>query len=164
MSAEVVHVDLANRNNAFLRTLVNSANPFSDWIAIVAFYKAVHIAEAVFAANEPLATQHSVDHFSRNHLLKSKYPEIWDGYQSLYNASRIARYLGTHADFSSYMSEHDVISVLLGIDLVNVEAEAVPLLSGAATLSAYGSPVKAARQAPTALPAASPAFTQPPAS
>lgn len=141
MASEGVHLDLANRNQEFLNSIASAPTPFADWIATVAFYKAVHIAEAVFATNEPHLSQHSTNHAVRNDLLRKSYPDMWRRYSPLYRASRIARYLEYQnqksACFSFYMTHDVVMNELLDVDLVGLEAEAVPLLSGKHRLVTY---------------------------
>lgn len=142
MASEGVHIDLANRNQRFLEEILGAPVPYSDWIATVAFYKAVHVAEAVFAVNETGKAQHSTVHSERNHLLKTKYNQIWKNYSPLYRASRLARYLEfhnkSHPSFSTFFSHAKVVDELLGEDLVGVESEAMNLLSGRYTLNRYG--------------------------
>lgn len=162
MASEGVHIELANRNQDFLDELMAAPSPFSDWIATAAFYKCVHVTEAVFANNEPAATKHSIDHQKRNHLLRTSYPKIWTYYSLLYRASRIARYLefhgASHATFSGYMNHGRVLTVLLDTHLVGVENESLALLSGSHVLRTYGTPPPI----PPATPP-SPAFALPPA-
>jgi hypothetical protein len=171
MASETIHIEKANRNQQFLVSLITAPHPYSDWIAVAAFYKAVHVVEAVFARNQPLAAQHSVDHTSRNRILKTSYPEIWSHYFFLYKTSLIARYLEfshggapqQYASFQSYMIHHQVVTQLLEIDLVGVETESIPYLSGVPPLAAYPAPVKPATPAsggftlpPTGAPPSSP--------
>lgn len=163
MASESVHIALSNRNQDFLEKLLAEPVPFSDWIATVAFYKAVHVAEAVFACKEPAASQHSTDHSKRNHLLKTSYPQIWTYYSLLYRASRIARYLefqgANHSTFSSFMSHGRVVSVLLETNLLGVEFESTPLISGAHPLKPFRPP-----EPLLAVTQASPLFALPPIS
>lgn len=93
MSKPADHIAFANRCQKTLDYLLLEHNQFSEWIATVAFYKAIHIAEAMFAANEPNATKHSIDHKSRNQLLQRGYGDFYKHFLHLWTASNIARYL-----------------------------------------------------------------------
>jgi hypothetical protein len=143
MADEAGHLEQASRNQDFLGRQLSEHAPFWDWIAVTAFYKAIHVVEAVFFNNEPRATAHSIDHRGRNHLLKTKYPDIWRHYYHLFRTSLIARYLEfsstgpRYSSFSDFMTDHLVLTQLLALDLVGVETEAIPYLSGAHTLRIF---------------------------
>lgn len=62
---------------------------FPDWTATVAFYKAVHLVEMLFAHDKRSS---SGSHTTRNQVLKRDYPALWSQYQPLYNFSRQSRY------------------------------------------------------------------------
>ncbi len=62
MSAERDHIALANVNHAALNHLLEDYARFPEWISTVAFYKAVQVVEAVFAASLGM---HSNDHKGR---------------------------------------------------------------------------------------------------
>jgi hypothetical protein len=66
MANETDHIKLANRNHDILHSLIDEGR-FMDWAVTTAFYKAVHIVEAVFAND--LHT-HSTSHTEREKTLK----------------------------------------------------------------------------------------------
>lgn len=144
MAAEADHIALANRNHDTLLFLLSKVEQYSEWVAIVAFYKAVHVVEAVFAHD---LQKHSSSHAIREGwLLQSKYKSIWKSYYHLSNASRIARYLEvspvdgsgsvgpstTYSQFSDYMDAETVRSSLVYKRLRLVEDESQKFLSPAA--------------------------------
>jgi len=98
---------------------------FVDWIATVAFYKALHLFEALLSQGDP--PRHSANHTIReNHLKQKPYHSIYKHYRDLQEASLIARYLQTwdgkvHSSFSEYMSAEKVQNVLLKHRLRNLE-------------------------------------------
>jgi hypothetical protein len=61
---------------------------FPDWAATIAFYKAVHLVQALFQLTGDSCGSHS----ARNDILKKKFPRIWRQYHPLYSFSRLARY------------------------------------------------------------------------
>jgi hypothetical protein len=85
MASEAAHLAKADANQAFLDTI---SDQFPDWLAIVAFYKAVHLVEALFARQG--APSHNHGH--RNRRLKKRYPSIWRDFAALFRASTLLRY------------------------------------------------------------------------
>jgi hypothetical protein len=85
MATEAAHLSKAESNQRFLDTI---SDEFADWLAIVAFYKAVHLVEAMFARQG--APSHS--HFHRNQRLKRHFPMIWKHFRPLFDASKLVRY------------------------------------------------------------------------
>jgi hypothetical protein len=73
-------------NKAFLQTIIDPR--FCDWMAVVAFYAAVHLVEQVFA----LTAQHSHDHRGRNKAVREQLRPIHSHFRALYNLSMVARY------------------------------------------------------------------------
>lgn len=80
------HRSRAAHNHKFLETIPDE---FADWLAIVAFYEAVHLVEMVFAT---LKRSHNRTHGERNKRLKREYPHIWRAFYPLWNYSKLARY------------------------------------------------------------------------
>ena len=70
MSSEADHLAAANLNQKTLAHLCQDVSVHGPWVAVVAFYKALHIVEAVFA-NDP-DIRHCPDHGSRERVLKRK--------------------------------------------------------------------------------------------
>jgi hypothetical protein len=164
MSRDVEHIALANRNQEALAYLLAAPSPFFEWVSITAFYKAMHIVEAVFFNHEAPPTQHTVTHSDRNHILKIRYPNLLRNYRPLFNASLVARYLAyedmsidqQYTSFSQYMPANVVRSLLLGHYLVQPEANALPLLPanpGLITYTAVAPPAPIAASTTTATPA-----------
>ena len=133
MASEQNHVALANRNHLLLVELI-AAQKHSEWIATVAFYKAVHLVEAVFAYKH---SRHSNSHTERLGWLKIDHAigSCFGAYRSLMNASLVARYLdsgesGGVSTFESFMPLNDVIATLVYGKLVKVERTILSNLSG----------------------------------
>jgi hypothetical protein len=86
MATEHEHRRQADHNQAFLDSI--DAARFPDWTTTAAFYKAVHLVQALFAASGHQCRSHS----SRNKLLRLKFATVWKQYHPLYSFSRLARY------------------------------------------------------------------------
>ena len=91
MASETEHIELANSNQKLIDHLIRE-NSFHDWLATVAFYKAIHVVEAVFANN---LHYHSHSHADREDRLKrtARYKAIFTNYSHLLTESRTFRYL-----------------------------------------------------------------------
>ncbi|MDP2982350.1 MAG: hypothetical protein Q8O92_03350 [Candidatus Latescibacter sp.] len=134
MPDESVHILLAKHNQDLINHLLENKSQFHDWITIAAFYKALHIVEALFF-NDP-EIRHGQNHENRDRFLKTnnKYKNIYIHYRPLWAAATIARYLegprtSTVNSFSEYMSPDDVISIILNNHLLQVEKSAQKFLS-----------------------------------
>lgn len=118
MAASTEHIALANVNHATLMYLLQDHQSHPEWIATIAFYKAVQIVEAVIA----LRNQHSEDHKSRLGRVKVSYPELFTDLNTLYGKSRIARYLHDGASsFRAHMTADQVVDHLVGKRLLRLE-------------------------------------------
>lgn len=142
MASELDHIALANKNHLVLELLLDQSPPHPEWSATLAFYKAVHVVEAVFANCD---RTHSNGHDDRLKRLKSrKYNPIFLHFRPLYVASLIARYLvdtgsrrvydhvssaPSYSSFEDYMSSEDVKKRLIEKRLRGVESASVSLLS-----------------------------------
>lgn len=133
MPSEEAHLKLASRNQATIDHLLCDVPKFSEWITTIAFYKAVHLVEAVFSRDPNI--RHTHDHKTRELQLKKtkKYAHLWKHYRPLWTASLIARYLedlgGTaHSSFSDYLSPEKVQDEILNHRLKQVENSANTLL------------------------------------
>jgi hypothetical protein len=118
MASKKAHLDLASRNWTTIVYLRDSGEDHSDWVATIAFYKALHLIEAVFADDK--AILHSSDHSSRESFLKKtpRYQPLWKHYRPLFAASLIARYLDDGSGkevtcFNKYMDAEKVKKELL---------------------------------------------------
>ena len=107
MASEADHIAAANLNQKTLAHLCQDVSVHGPWVAVVAFYKALHVVEAVFA-NDP-DIRHCTDHGSRERALKMnrKYAHINKQYAPLSRAATIARYL--HHSGTDYHSFFDYL-------------------------------------------------------
>jgi len=136
MATELEHIALANKNHEALVVLLRSAGDHPEWVATIAFYKALQIIEATFAHK---GLGHGHGHSKRLEVLqdnKNGYSSLCKHYEALLEASEVARYLGARAiggagytSFTSYMTMADVKSDLLQKRLMNVEMHARAFLS-----------------------------------
>ena len=130
MASEADHISLANRNHDFLVEVLQQGR-FPDWAATVAFYKAVHTVEAVFAAD---LGKDSTSHTDREESLKvAKYKPIFKDYTHLLTASRIARYLESRGEgkchqFADFM-DAQAVNRLVAKRLYGVEQHSLPFLT-----------------------------------
>jgi hypothetical protein len=91
MASEIEHIKLASSNQKLIDHLIKE-NSFPDWLATVAFYKAVHVVEAVFASH---LDRHSNSHAQREDRLKrtAQFKGIFTNYSHLLTEARTFRYL-----------------------------------------------------------------------
>ena len=123
------HEEAANRNQKVLNCLLenydHSPDDFAHWVIAVAFYKALHLVEAIFYTDG----FHSTDHRERNQRLKDvkKFGHIWKHYRPLFEASMVARYLvnphsGTdQTDLNTYLSDTAIRSQFINHHLRQIE-------------------------------------------
>ncbi len=126
------HRQLADHNQALIDLLSPRRDEFADWVATVAFYKAVHLVEAVFFHN---SGEHSYSHDDRRRRLRenNRYLQLHRHYFILYEASVVARYLASsnlrgYRTFTDYMTWEDVQAQLLNHSLRQIEQSAERLL------------------------------------
>lgn len=135
MPAESVHLDQAGHNGDVLAFLATRPELNSDWMTTVAFYKALHLVEAVLASRFGV---HSPSHDSRRQLLKSERSlvHIYHHYRVLDRASQIARYLTDPATgmdvprFADFLPPAKVVGDVVGHWLREVEKSVGKLLPG----------------------------------
>lgn len=131
MPSRDAHIAAARQNEAALRHMLSSDDHLA-WVVTIAFYKALHIMEAVFAADPAAPAHHTDDHIDRNRILKTttRYQHFWKMYRPLWQASLVARYLRendsapTHDVFSAHLPKADVESRVLGHWLHQIEQSA----------------------------------------
>jgi hypothetical protein len=136
------HIELANRNQAVLEYLLCDAGLCAETIAITAFYKSLHVLEAVFYHREKA---HFHSHAERDfHIKKHRhYAGLWRPYRAMSSASYVARYLADNqteqgfACFADYLPATDVRSKLLDGYLYGFEHLAVQLLPQGHGLNRY---------------------------
>lgn len=126
MASERDHVRLANRNHEALE-LLRADGKHAEWITTIAFYKAVHVVEAVLASH---FGWHSSSHDDRLKSLKaqSAFQPVFKPFRTLYALSRTARYLegGTFADV---VPGNDVEQKVLKKLLLPIEDNCLQFLS-----------------------------------
>ena len=160
MSTDIEHLALANRNQATLEHLLLDEARCSEWIAAVAFYKSLHVVEAIFARESPPFHVHN--HHVRLERLKSKraYSTFYSHFRAMWSAALVARYLAyqpaptttqTYACFDDYLPAADIRPKLLDNYLYQFEHLAVQLLGPAGTQL-----VRYSRTAPSTAVAAPP--------
>ena len=121
------HERQARDNERILGLLLASpAGPGQcEWAATVAFYKALHLVEALLAGDVQGPCFHTSSHDQRNDLLKrtKRYEFVYRQYKPLYDASMTARYLLDEAD--PFMSRYPlafVAGTLVGKHLRGLES------------------------------------------
>lgn len=86
MPARNAHEDKAQSIERVLPVLDEYKADHGDWLAVLAFYAALHWLDAYFADHG----SHPTNHRERNRATQGL--PIWDEYYELYAVSRIARY------------------------------------------------------------------------
>jgi hypothetical protein len=86
MATVAEHLSQAKHNQSFLETIDRPDYP--DWLATVAFYKALHLVEAMFR----VGNHKTGSHLRRNNILRKHYLSVWREYKTLYSFARLARY------------------------------------------------------------------------
>ena len=131
MATEQEHLALADKNEQVIRFLRPEIGKFSDWVATVAFYRALHLVEAVLARDRKEVYTHK----DRARILRAtgKYQKIYQHYRPLYAASLVARYLqdadgSTYHTFSDFMPPETVERIILGYRLKEIEQSVEKLL------------------------------------
>jgi len=137
MATEADHVALANKNHRTLLYLMEKENCYPEWIATVAFYKAIQVIEAVFC-HELKKNAHT--HRRRLDMLKQpQFKDIFPHFRVLWSASTIARYLHDHASsqeystFTDYCPADKVIKKFVKKRLRPIEEHSISMLSEEAT-------------------------------
>jgi hypothetical protein len=133
MPSEAAHRAMALRNQAVLDHLLHKPDDCPEWLAIVAFYKALHLVEALFARNPKI--RHTHNHEDRERFLTSerRYANVYKHYHVLYIASRVARYLEapwgrTFECFADFLTADQVNTDLLNHRLGQIEKSVQKLL------------------------------------
>ncbi len=70
MPSKASHLCVVRENTATIEWIRKAPNPMPQWVVTVAFYKALHIVEAVFAADKYSPIRHADDHAQRNEVLR----------------------------------------------------------------------------------------------
>jgi hypothetical protein len=135
MPDENAHIRLAKHNQDLINHLLPDKKNYSDWITTVAFYKALHLVEAVFFCERSIL--HGRSHENRDSHLKSikKFEQIYRHYRPLWAAATIARYLEnvgkgkTYNNFYEYLDPDEVESKILKHRLMQLERSARKFLT-----------------------------------
>ena len=130
MPSEKVHISIAVHNQRLIDHLLEHKEDYPDWLTTVAFYKAVHIVEAVFYSDDTI--NHCYSHEERDRILKetNTYRQIYKFYRPLKAASMVARYLEPPSrgqdirNFSEYLSPGKVVDEILNKCLREIEKSA----------------------------------------
>ena len=141
MSSMAEHIDLCNRNQAIIDYTLCDASVCAEAIAVMAFYKALHIMEAMFDRNNG---RHHTSHTDRDKYIRGnrQYSGFWNYYRTLQAASLVARYLSNvngvgYANFTDYLPPTDIKPNLLDRYLAPLEKMAVQLLPSNHGLNLY---------------------------
>lgn len=128
MPTEDQHIACASRTQKTIQHLMQDLDTHSPWIATAAFYKALHVVEAVFAKERG---HHSCDHGGRRGLLERtrRYDHIARHYLILERAARNARYLPPGGVFDLWLSPQKVVDQLLNHALRQIEESASKMLT-----------------------------------
>jgi hypothetical protein len=110
------HKDKADHNREFLTSLSIDNHP--DWVAVVAFYTALHLIERLSSCE----SLHHGSHPPRGKYLARhcKHSVIRHHYQALYDAAHVARY-GTQNQFKRSFHSSSIKSELIDINLNAVD-------------------------------------------
>ncbi len=141
MSSEAEHIAIANRNQAVLEYLLEDPAKCAEWVAVVAFYKALHVVEAIFSRDAKVGHIHN--HHIRLEKLKreTQYKKLFSIYRVLWSAASVARYLedsssSSHSGsgrlysrFEDYLPIADLRPMLLDRFLASFEREAANFLT-----------------------------------
>lgn len=106
MPSESDHLVLAAHNQDTVDFLLTGGDRFPDWVVTVAFYKALHLVDAML---DRLEGKHGVDHRTRSTILRGnrRYLNVLKHYNALKEASVVARYLSARRGPRSYRTFAD---------------------------------------------------------
>ena len=124
------HIAKAQSFGDHLRFLLSQPEPAYEWVATVAFYRALHLFNAAYIGNPAKSTQTPNTHKDRNDLI-DKTPayrnKIGRQYHRLFNASLSARY-HVDGDFCDVYPQGIVRENLLQGSLNHIESWAKDIL------------------------------------
>jgi hypothetical protein len=110
MPSSAEHRQKAERNAALARSLDVAAYP--EWVAVAAFYAAVHLVERLAACGN----LHHQNHPDRSWYVQRHHRAIYPAYQALFDAGHAARY-ATLNQFNRAYTPAAVRDVLVGTHL-----------------------------------------------
>jgi len=128
MPSKDAHLKAVFHNTSVIQYLLASPEPTPQWLTTLAFYKALHIVEAVFTSDTKAPIPHADSHEQRNKVLKNtpRYIPLWKHYRELWNDSLVARYLTScgekeaYADFADYLTVDEFKSKHLKHHMVKI--------------------------------------------
>ncbi len=126
------HLAVAKRNGELIQHLLQTNDRHSEWVAVVAFYKALHLVDAMLFRDHH--SKHGGDHIERQQLLKrtTRYQNIYHHYRPLFAASCVARYLDfggmEYSAFSTYLPPTEVVSKLINHHLKQLEISVMKII------------------------------------
>jgi hypothetical protein len=134
MPSEAAHLAIAERNRVVLDYLLERIENCAEWVTTVAFYRALHLVEAVFYHD---GHEHGRNHETRERMLKTnnRYKHIYQHYRPLWAASVVARYLedadnsAPFSSFSEYLKPDDVKRIIIDHRLRQIENSVAKLLA-----------------------------------
>ena len=97
--------------------MLNEGDRFPDWVTTIAFYKAIHLIDALLYKQ---CESHGYNHGTRNDIVRRTYPTIYNNYSVLSQSSRVARYLNDQYD--QFMDIETVKSTILGHHLKRIQS------------------------------------------
>jgi len=127
------HLAVAAKNEELIQHLILTKARHSEWVAVIAFYKALHLIDAMLFCDH--SCKHGGDHKERQRVLKTtrKYNNIYEHYRPLFAASCIARYLEhgsvDYSAFSTYLNPEQVVSKLVNHHLKQLETSVMRILA-----------------------------------
>jgi hypothetical protein len=126
------HIALANKNQLTLSHLTEDVENHPEWVATIAFYKALQLVEALFVF---LDGNNCHGHQVRNRKLNEpRFRAVNRQYKPLFRASMIARYLHDneqnigYCSFNDFLTSDQVQSEILNKRLRNLEQAVLQLL------------------------------------
>lgn len=110
------HRSKAERNRNFLNSI--SLNDFPEWVAVAAFYTAVHLIERARAS---AGDGDSTSHEDRLNYVQHRLPgDIHSAYHILQNVSMLARYQSV-SDFFAQFQPEDIEREIVNNRLAQIE-------------------------------------------
>lgn len=111
MPSDFNHIRIANKFQTTINFLLTQKEQHAEWITTIAFYKALHIIEAVFYNQKSI--RHGHNHEDREQYLKrdNKFKNIFKHYRPLWAASTVARYLEDQSRKKDYGTFHDYLPI-----------------------------------------------------
>lgn len=134
MATEESHIAAANRNQGALEHLCLDIECFAPWVVTVAFYKALHIVDAVLSHDGIRVYDHSSRLSALRRENKLKY--IYKHFSPLYRISQVARYLEDVETFEDkYSNVGEAVRDSLFNRLRNIETSSKKFISNPDNLS-----------------------------